>query len=79
MFNAYRGIVILMAISGIVACGQSGEQADSPAPPPVQDTAFGDMVGAMDKARGVEATTMQHKADMDRALQEQEGAGAETR
>jgi hypothetical protein len=30
-------------------------------------------VGTMDKARGVEETTMQHKQTLDRAIEESEG------
>ena len=56
------GLLVLLA-----ACTQKQE------PPPVKDTAFGDMVGTMDRARGVEDTTMQHKADTDKALDAAEG------
>ncbi len=42
-------------------------------PPPVKDTAFGEMVGTMDRARGVQDTTMQHKAYTDKALDAAEG------
>lgn len=54
------------------ACSPSPDEQREP--PPVKDTAFDDMVGTMDKARAVENTTMQHKEDVDRALQEAEGA-----
>jgi hypothetical protein len=52
------------------ACG-----APEPPPPPmpVKDTVYGDAVGAMDKARGIEATTMEQKKALDRAVQEAEG------
>jgi len=53
------------------ACGPSPEEQREP--PAVKDTAFGDMVGTMDRARGVEDTTMQHKEDVDRSLDEAEG------
>lgn len=67
-----RQRISLIAVSMLLAaCGAQDEAP--PEPPPVKDTAFGDMVGTMDKARGVEDTTMQHKEDLDRAMQESEG------
>jgi hypothetical protein len=53
------------------ACGGTGEE-EQRQPPPVEDTAFGDAVGTMDRARAVEDTTLQHKQDLDRAIDEQE-------
>lgn len=53
----------------LVGCGGSADVPE-PAPPPVEDTAFGEMVGTMDKARTVEDTTMQHKEELDRQLDE---------
>jgi len=64
-----RPLVLLVLAVAATGCGSES----SPPPPPVKDTAFGDMAGAMDKARGVEATTMQQKEDLDRAVQEAEG------
>lgn len=57
----------------LTACGPDPAPKDPSPPPPVKNNAFSDMTGAMDKARGVEATTMKQKEDMDRALQETEG------
>lgn len=42
-------------------------------PPPVKDTAFGDMVGTMDKARGVQSTVDDQKRELDRQVQSAEG------
>ena len=64
-----RPLVLLVLAVAATGCGSESSQP----PPPVKDTAFGDMAGAMDKARGVEATTMQQKEDLDRAVQEAEG------
>lgn len=54
----------------LAACGS---QEPPPPPMPVKDTVYGDAVGAMDKARGVEAATMEAKQATDRAIQEAEG------
>jgi nitrous oxide reductase accessory protein NosL len=64
----------LALVALLAACG-AAEDAPRDAPPPVQDTAFGEMVGTMDKARGVENTTLQHKEDIDEAVRESEGEG----
>ena len=56
------------------ACG--GEPAPPPPPPPVKDTVLGDAVGTMDRARAVEDVTMEHKQDVDRALEQADGKGA---
>ncbi len=63
-----------MALACLVlaACGAPDPQRQ---PPPVQDTAFGDMVDAMDQARAVEDVTLQHKEALDQALEQAEGAG----
>jgi len=64
-----RPLLVLMPLM-LGACGSPSQEP--PPPPPVKDTAFGGMTDAMDKARGVEGTVMQQKADMDHALQESE-------
>ncbi len=63
---------ILGAAILLLGCGaeQSSETAE---PPPVEETAFGEMVGTIDKAHSVEDTVMQQKEDTDRAIQESEG------
>jgi hypothetical protein len=55
---------------GMTGCGSKSEAPSEPTqePMPVKDSAFGDMVGTMDKARAVEDTTMQHKKEIDRVL-----------
>jgi hypothetical protein len=63
----------MLAIAGMTACGGAEDAEEHPAPPPVEETVFGDMVGTMDEARAVQDTTMKHKQDLDRALQESEG------
>jgi hypothetical protein len=62
--------LLFVASAALLILGGCGEGADAPepTPPPVEDTAFGDMVETMDKARAVEDTTMRHKEELDRRL-----------
>jgi len=71
MNAAERSLAALFIAAALTACG-AGEQP-SREPPPGEDTAFGDMVQTMDKARAVEDTTRQHKEELDRALDAAEG------
>jgi hypothetical protein len=71
MNAAHRSLAALFVASALSACGTG--QDESREPPPIEDTVFGDTVGAMDKARGVEATTLQHKQELDRAMEAAEG------
>jgi hypothetical protein len=71
--NSFPRIACALALAAqLAACGAAD---DSPRaePPPVEETVFGDTVGAMDKAGGVEDATMQHKENIDQALRESEG------
>jgi hypothetical protein len=54
------------------ACGAADEPQREPAPPPVEETAFGDMVGTMDKARAVEDTAKQRMDQLNDALENNE-------
>jgi hypothetical protein len=80
------GAVGGVLLASLAACGgsdadedtaathnESGETQESAAMP-VQDSAFGDMVGTMDRARGVEKTQMEHKEAVDRAIDQNAGA-----
>ena len=58
----------------LAACGSEQKPAE---PPPVEDTAFRDMAGAMDKARGTEATLQQGQDARDHKLQQDENPTAE--
>jgi ABC-type glycerol-3-phosphate transport system substrate-binding protein len=60
-----RTLAALLGCLVLAACG--GEEG-ADAPPPVSDTAFGPAVGTMDRARAVEHSTMQHKQELDRAM-----------
>lgn len=65
---------VMLCIWLLLALGACGSKTEPPKePPPVQETVFGDLVGTMDKARSVEATTLQHKEELDRSLEEAEG------
>ena len=71
MATRYRIVWTLLAATAFSACSP-GE--DAPAePPPVKDTAFGDMVGTIDKAKGVQDTVDAHKQETDRQLRVNEG------
>jgi nitrous oxide reductase accessory protein NosL len=73
--NAYpRTAFALALVAMLAACGAT-EDSPRAEPPPVEETAFGDMVGTMDKARGVEDATLQHKQSLDAAVDASEGGG----
>jgi hypothetical protein len=67
-----RLLAAMLISFGLSACGSDSEAPNEP--PPVKDTVAGDLVGTMDKARAVEDTTMQHKEDLDRAMDAAENA-----
>jgi hypothetical protein len=68
------GFTLLGAvISLLVGCGAAEDSSERPEPPAVEETAFGEMVGTMDKARSVEGAVLQQKEDIDRAIQDSEG------
>jgi hypothetical protein len=71
MFAAHRLLAALLVAAALTACGGEREPKE---PMEVKDTVFGDMTGTMDKARAVEDTTMQHKQDVDRALEDAESS-----
>jgi hypothetical protein len=70
--HAYSPTIALL-FAAVVMSACAGDEADTPEPPPVEDTVFNDMVSTLDKARGVEETTMQHQQALDRAVEESEG------
>lgn len=70
MHAVHRSLVAVMLNLALAACGGASEEER---PMPVEDTVFGDTVGTMDKARAVEQTTLQHKEDLDRAMEDAEG------
>jgi hypothetical protein len=71
MQSILRSIVAIVLALSLHGC--AGDEQASVRPPPVEETAFGDMVGTMDKARGVEDVMKQQKEERDRAMEESEG------
>jgi len=65
---------LALVASLLAACGSEHKPSE---PPPVEDTVFGDMAGAVDKARPVEGTVQDHKEAIDRALEQNEKPTAE--
>ena len=64
----------LVSMSGwLAACG-SHDESKQPDPPPVRDSAFGDLVRAEDKARGVQDTLQKQKEERDRQMEQQEAS-----
>lgn len=65
---------LALLASLLAACGSERKPAE---PLPVADSVFGDMAGAVDKARAVEGTVQDHKEAIDRALEQNETPTAE--
>jgi hypothetical protein len=64
-----RFTMALIAALLLSACGAGGEQTEpETTTPPVDETVFGDMVGTIDKAKGVQDTVDAHKEETDRRL-----------
>ena len=76
MFKAQRPATILMLAALVAGCGSGGndEQRSPPPAPPAPDAATREMLRPLEKARAVEDTTMQHKRDMDKAIDANEGS-----
>lgn len=70
-----RLVCSAIAALALSACGPKHEPKPAE-PPPVKDTAFGDMVGTMDRARGVQDTVDAHKKQTDEQLRANEGSDA---
>ena len=65
---------LALVASLLAACGSERQPSE---PPPVADTAFGDVAGSVDKARAVEGQVMDHKEAIDHELQQNEKPSAE--
>lgn len=78
-----------LALTWLVACGsstpdQAADQKDAAPAPDVKarqgtkdETVFDDLIRTEDKARSVEGTVMQGKANTDAAIEAAEGGGAQ--
>jgi hypothetical protein len=73
MQSILRSILAIMLALSLHGCAGDEEASARPEPPPVEETVFRDMVGTMDKARGVEDAMKQQKEERDRAMEESEG------
>lgn len=70
-----RSLLSLALVASLLAgCGSEQQPAE---PPPVGETAFGDVANAVDKARAVEGQVQDHKRAIDRALEQNENQAAE--
>lgn len=69
----YRILWIAIAAT-LAACNNPDTPSD---PPPVKDTFAGDLAGTLDKAKAVQGTVDEHKRDIDRQLDADEGATEE--
>ena len=65
---------LALVASSLAACGSEQQPAERP---PVEETVFADMAGAVEKARAVEDQLEDHKQAMDRALEQNEKQTAE--
>ena len=65
-----RFALVTLCACSFAGCGSSSEPSE---PPAVADTAFGDMVGTMDKARGVQDTVDAQKQQTDQQIDAAEG------
>lgn len=69
MSAARRFPLALIAALMLSACDAGSEDTEpKAATPTVDEPAFGDMVGTIDKAKGVQDTVDSHKEEMDRRL-----------
>jgi len=81
MTSFERLCAVTIGCAVLAACGSSQQEeqqedpfsADAPLP---EETAFSDMTDTLERARGVEDATMQHKQSIDRALEQAEGDAA---
>lgn len=89
MVRRSRLAFVALALTGLAACGspepaaEQGAAANEAAPDVNQrhgtadETVFDDMIRTEDKARSVEGTVMQGKANTDAAIEAAEGGGSE--
>ncbi len=79
MRPAARLTLSALLLAMLIACGVPGPQDKEAAREKGRDTdetVFDDMIQTQDKARAVEDLSMQHKADLDAAIEASEGEAA---
>jgi hypothetical protein len=80
---AARLSLVAVVAMGMVACGGSSaperevEDVDA-STPAAEETVFDDLIQTQDKARAVEGVTLEHKDQLDQALERAEGDDAAT-
>jgi hypothetical protein len=67
--NAHRSLAAPLIVVALTACGAGQREA----PAPAEQAPLGDMVQTMDRAYGVEDTTLEHKQALDRAMDAADG------
>jgi hypothetical protein len=75
MKTIQRACSVAILASICAACGSEPQPEPEPMTP--TDTFAGDQIRAIERAQAVEATTMQSKQAIDRALEENEGSGGQ--
>ena len=75
MKTIQRACSVAILASICAACGSKPQPEPEPMAP--TDTVAGDQIRAIERAQSVEATTMESKQALDRALEESEGPGGQ--
>lgn len=70
MTSTNQVALLLSALALVCACSSSEE--GRPEPPPIEETAFKDMAGALEKAHSVEDTTLQRTEQLNEAIEASE-------
>lgn len=65
-------VAITLAAAGLLSACNSSDDAERSQPPPIQETVFKDMAGAVDKAHEVEDVTKQRTEQLNKALEASE-------
>jgi len=79
--NRYvSGFVAAVVLVGVIGCGPSKShhaenKSEAERAEALRTSTFGPMVGAMDRAAGVEQLNQDRKGRLDQALEESEGRG----
>ena len=71
--RTHRVLIVLLACTLQFGCGSDESATQREAPPPVEETVFGDTVSTLDKANAVQDTVLEQKEELDRAINESEG------